>query len=73
MAYFLDGKPIQTVLATEFPHGEQNIWLTVIAAPLGGTKSVDDTLLPSSAECDYVRFYEKIPPAEETPGGSLTK
>jgi hypothetical protein len=38
-----------------------NIWLTSIAAPLGGTTSVDDTQLPAVAQFDYVRFYEPFP------------
>lgn len=57
--YFFDGELVQTVKATQFPHGEQNIWLTVIAASLSGTKAVDDTKLPATAVFDYVRFYEK--------------
>lgn len=59
--FFLDGQPVQSVPSNGFPHGEQNIWLTSIASWLGKTKSVDDTLLPSAAEFDYVRFYEIIP------------
>jgi beta-glucanase (GH16 family) len=57
--YFFDGQLVQTVDATKFAHSEQNIWLTVIATGLGGTKAVDDTKLPAAAEFDYVRFYEK--------------
>jgi beta-glucanase (GH16 family) len=67
ITFFLDGRPVQTVPATEFPHGEQNIWLTSIASPLGGTKTVDDTRVPATAEFDYVRYYEKIP-APKKPG-----
>ncbi len=57
--YFFDGKVVQTVDATKFPHAEQNIWLTTIATSLGKTKAVDETKLPSAAEYEYVRFYEK--------------
>ncbi|MCX7010552.1 MAG: glycoside hydrolase family 16 protein [Kiritimatiellaeota bacterium] len=57
--YFFEGKLVQTVDATQFPHGEQHIWLTTIASPLGKTKAVDDSKLPATAEYDYVRFYEK--------------
>jgi beta-glucanase (GH16 family) len=57
--FFFDGKVVQTIDATKFPHGDQNIWLTTIASSLGGTKAVDDTKLPAAAEYDYVRFYEK--------------
>jgi len=57
--YFFDGKLVQTVDATKFPHGEQHIWLTTIASSLGGAKKVDDTQLPAAAEYEYVRYYEK--------------
>ena len=57
--YFFDDKLVQTVVATNFTHGDQNIWLTTIASQLGGTKAVDDTKLPAAAQYDYVRFYEK--------------
>ena len=60
VTYFLDGKVVQTIPATEFPHGEQNIWLTSIASWLGKTKAVDDARLPTTAEFDYVRFYQKL-------------
>lgn len=55
--YFLDGAVVQTVDATQFPHGDLNVWLTSIAAPLGGTPAVDDTLLPAVALYDYARYY----------------
>ena len=57
--YFFDGKVVQTVDATKFPHGDQNIWLTTIATSLGGTKAVDESKLPAAAQYDYVRYYEK--------------
>lgn len=57
--FFFDGTLVQTVDATPFKHGEQNIWLTTIASNLGHTKAVDDSKLPAAAEFDYVRFYEK--------------
>jgi beta-glucanase (GH16 family) len=37
--YYFDGRLIQSRDATVIPHGPQNIWLTSVAAPLGGTKS----------------------------------
>ena len=55
--YFFEGNVVQTVNATQFPHNDLNIWLTSIAAPLGGTTSVDDTKLPSAALFDYARFF----------------
>jgi beta-glucanase (GH16 family) len=57
--YFFDGKVVQTVDATKFPHGDLHIWLTTIASHLGKTKAVDETKLPAAAEYDYVRFYQK--------------
>lgn len=59
--YFFEGTLVQTVNATQFPHNDLNIWLTSIAAPLGGTTSVDDSQLPAVAQYDYVRFYEPFP------------
>jgi hypothetical protein len=55
--YFFQGNVVQTVNATQFPHNDLNIWLTSIAAPLGGTTSVDDTKLPAAALYDYARFF----------------
>ncbi len=55
--YFFEGNVVQTVNATQFPHNDLNIWLTSIAAPLGGTTSVDDTQLPAAALYDYARFF----------------
>ena len=55
--YFFEGNVVQTVNATQFPHNDLNIWLTSIAAPLGGTTSVDDTKLPAAALFDYARFF----------------
>lgn len=58
--YYFDGKLVQTVNVEQYLQGNMNIWLTVIASKLGGTKAVDDAKLPAAAEYDYVRFYEKI-------------
>lgn len=57
--YFFEGKLVGTVAVTNFAHGDQHIWLTTIASPLGKSKVVDETKLPATAEYDYVRFYEK--------------
>lgn len=67
--FFFDGRLVQTVDVTRavkrdgttlaFPHGDQNVWLTSIASHLGGTKAVDDALLPAVAEFDYVRFFSR--------------
>ena len=34
--YYFDGRLVQSLDATVIPHGPQNIWLTSVAAPLGG-------------------------------------
>lgn len=60
VTYYFDGKPVGSLDPTSFPHGDQNIWLTVIASSLGKTDKVDDTALPASADFDYVRFYERV-------------
>lgn len=75
--YYFDGELVQSVDATkavtkgkipmDFEHGPQNIWLTSIASPLGRTTAVDDTRLPSAAEFDYVRYYEKIAVPDSSP------
>jgi len=57
--YYFDGRLVQSLDATVIPHGPQNIWLTSVAAPLGGTKSVDDSKQPAVAEFDYVRYFAK--------------
>lgn len=55
--YFFDGALVQTVDATLFPHNDLNIWLTSVAASLGGTTNVDDSMLPNVAEYEYARFF----------------
>jgi hypothetical protein len=55
--YFFDGAVVQSVDATQFPHNDMNIWLTSVAAPLGGTTNVDDSMLPNVAEYEYARFF----------------
>lgn len=59
--YFFDGALVQTVNATQFPHGDLNVWLTSIASFLGSTTNVDDSLLPSAAQFDYARFFAQPP------------
>jgi beta-glucanase (GH16 family) len=56
--FFFDGKLTHQTEATNFKQGPQNIWLTCIACGLGGTKFVDNSKLPATAEFDYVRFFE---------------
>jgi beta-glucanase (GH16 family) len=69
--YFFDGDLVQSVdvtravkkdgSAAHFEHGDQHVWLTTIASPLGGTKAVDDSALPAAAEFDYVRYFSPNP------------
>ena len=47
---------------SDFEHNDMNIWFTSIAAKLGGTTRVDESMLPAEAVADYVRFF-----AAETP------
>jgi len=55
--FFFDGKLTHQTSA-HFRQGPQNIWLTSISSPLGGTHYVADNRLPATAEFDYVRFFE---------------
>jgi beta-glucanase (GH16 family) len=55
--FFFDGKLTHETEAVKFKQGPQNIWLTCIAAPYGGTKYVDASQLPAAAEFDYVRYF----------------
>ena len=60
ITYYFDGRVVLENDATAIPHhGDMSIWLTVIAAPLGNTRAVDESQLPVYAVYDYVRFYEK--------------
>ena len=59
--YFFEGALVQTVNATLFPHNDMNIWLTSVAASLGGTTNVDDSMLPNVAEYDYARYFAPAP------------
>lgn len=59
--YFFDGALEQTVATTNFTPADVNIWLTSIAAPLGGTTHVDDAQLPAMALYDYARFFVREP------------
>lgn len=60
LKHYFDGKLVHTFDATKLKHGDGNVWLTTIAAGLGGTKSVDDKKLPAFAEFDYVRVFVPV-------------
>lgn len=75
LRHYFDGKLVHRFDATKLRHGDGNVWLTTIAAGLGGTKSVDEKRLPAYAEFDYVRVFTPVAPAPvetgpttETPG-----
>lgn len=70
--YFFDGTLVQTVNATQFPHGDLNVWLTSIASYLGGTTNVDDSVLPSAAQFDYARFFVQPPSYTGLPNRQAT-
>lgn len=55
--YFFDGVLQQTVATTNFTPADVNIWLTSVAANLGGTTNVDDSQLPNVAQYEYARFF----------------
>lgn len=60
--FFLDGKLTHQTYATKFPHGPQSVWLTCVAALWGkptAPKKMDDTGLPTFADFDWVRVYER--------------
>ena len=58
--YFFDGKLVHTFDATKLKHVDGNIWLTMVAAGFGGTKAVDEKLLPAYAEFDFVRVFVPV-------------
>jgi beta-glucanase (GH16 family) len=60
--FYLDGKMTHQTNATKFPHGDQSIWLTCVAALWGDPvkpKTVDNSKLPALAEFDWVRYYKE--------------
>lgn len=61
--YFFNGTLVQEVDATQFEHGDMNIWLTSIGLVYDHQDPIDDTQLPTEAVYDYVRFFELGPHA----------
>lgn len=55
--YYYDGYLEHTVDISKYSNNVQNIWLTSIASWLGGTDSVEESVLPSEFLCDWVRYY----------------
>jgi beta-glucanase (GH16 family) len=72
--YYFDGNLVHSFDATQIRHGDVSVWLTMVAANLGGTKAVDDKALPAYAEFDYVRVYEPLAGAgERKPSADLKR
>jgi len=62
VVYSFDGQVVQTVDVRARKLAPMNIWLTTIAAPLGGTDKVDESRLPVYAEYDWVRYWVPVTP-----------
>ncbi len=67
VTYYFEGKEVASFPVDMMKHNDHSIWLTSLAASLGGTKNVDDEKLPAAAEYDYVRFFEPLAPYEIPP------
>lgn len=44
---------------SETKKNDVQIMYSSIATFLGGTEAVDDSMLPVSIQCDYIRFFQK--------------
>lgn len=64
VTYYFEGKVVASFPVDWIAHNDHHIWLTSLAASLGGTDSVDDTKLPSAAVYDYVRHFAPNIPYE---------
>ena len=62
VTYYFEGRPVASFPVDQMEHNDHRIWLTSLAAELGGTRAVDDAQLPAAAEYDYVRFFEPAEP-----------
>lgn len=61
--YFFDGKEVMRRDISAYQTGPNHIWMTSIAANLGKkTGNPVDEELPSRAEFEYVRFWERVSP-----------
>lgn len=59
---YFDGKPVGVVPVEGFAHDLMSIWLTVVGwarLPWAPQLKIDDSMLPASADFDYVRFFER--------------
>ena len=60
--FFYDEKQVDKRFVGNLITGKMNIWLTSI----GYTSPINDAVLPSTFEVDYIRFYELNPPTKPT-------
>ncbi len=59
VTFFFDGARVAGKDVSMIGHGDENIWLTSIAASDGNTKMVNEATLPAVASFDYVRFFKE--------------
>lgn len=64
VTYYFERKVVASFPVDHMAHNDHSIWLTSLAASLGGTDHVDDDKLPAAAVYDYVRFFEPVVPYE---------
>jgi hypothetical protein len=64
--FYFDDKLVHTIDTSGVASAPANIWLTSIAAALGGATSVEDAKLPAEAQFDWVRHYESRTPPLRT-------
>jgi hypothetical protein len=64
--FYLDDQLVHTIPTSGVRSAPANIWLTSIAAALGGATSVEDSKLPDEAVFDWVRYYEPQTPPTRT-------
>lgn len=56
--FYFNGRLTKEISSAGFPHDEMNVWMSVIASTLKGDRWVDDTKLPNTVFCDYIRVYQ---------------
>jgi len=65
--FYFNGRLARELSSSGFPHDSMNVWFSVIASTLKGDRWVDDSKLPNTVQCDYIRVYQnpKYRDAEE--------
>lgn len=56
--FYFNGRLTKELSSASFPHDEMNVWMSVIASTLKGDRWVDDSRLPNTVYCDYIRVYQ---------------